>query len=264
MIYCLYVLVSAVGGLVVGVLGTGSSFILLPSLVLIFSALLPEIDPLRLAAGTTMATIAVGAIAGGIAQYRAGNVDLPLFRLTLAPYIVGSLAGPWINRLLPVRALGIYVSVLILIVASRMLLVGGDRLNTAEDYRAHRLPVSGVLVLISLGSSIAGIASGVFAIPYLSRFSLPMRTVVGTSTASAAVYALVGAAGFVSAGWSAPDLPPGHLGFVYLPAFAVMATTASILTPLGVRLARYADDRLLRVLFAVFLFSAAAAIAYTR
>src|SRR5690606_16818374 len=129
-----------------------------------------------------------------------------------------------------------------------------------RDFSAHRLEV--VLVLLGIGffSSFAGIASGIFAIPYLARFSLPMRTVIGTSTASAAVYATCGAIGYVSAGWSVPGLPDATLGFVYLPAFAVMATTAWIATPLGVRLAGRISERALRRSFALFLIAAAVAI----
>ena len=104
-------------------------------------------------------------------------------------------------------------------------------------------------------------ASGIFAIPYLiARFSIPVRTIIGTSTGAAAVYSTVGAIGYVSAGWSAPDLPEYSLGFVYLPAFLIMAVTASLFTPLGVRLASYINEQVLRRFFAVFLLVAAAAI----
>jgi uncharacterized membrane protein YfcA len=257
-----YALASAVGGLLVGVIGTGSSLVLLPSLVLIFAALLPDFDTLRLAAGTAMATMAVGAIAGAIAQYRAGHVDPKLLRLMLLPYVVGSLTGPWVSRLLPSQALTIYVAAVIAIVALRMLLVDRGKLGPSREYADHRFQIRIVLVGVGICSSVAGIASGIFAIPYLSRFSLPMRTIIGTSTAGAAVYATFGAIGYVSAGWSATNLPEGAIGYIYLPAFAVMAVTVSLFTPLGVRLARYVNERMLRKVFAVFLLVVATIIAF--
>jgi uncharacterized membrane protein YfcA len=262
--YWLYVLASGAGGLLVGILGTGSSLILLPSLALIFGAALPGGASLRLAAGTTMATMAVGAIAGAVAQYRAGHVDLKLLRLTVLPYALGALAGPWISRGLPATILGVYVSAVICVVALRMLFPGPRQAKPEQSYAAHPGQIRATLTLISVGCSIVGIASGLFAIPYLSRFSVPMRTVIGTSTASAAVYSTFGAIGYVSAGWSAPGLPDGHFGFVYLPAFAVMAVTASIATPIGVRLARFVDERSLKRLFAAFLLIAAGVIAFTK
>lgn len=264
MIFLSYVLVSAVGGLLVGLLGTGSSLLLLPSLTVIFTATMPGSDPLRLAAGTTMATIAVGAIAGAIAQYRHGQIDVRLLRLTLLPYVAGGLAGPWLSRLMPTQVLSVYVAALITLVAILMLRNGGTSANVARDYRDHRLEIQLVLLGIGVASSVAGVASGIFAIPYLSRFSLPIRAVIGTSTAAAAVYAVSGAVGYLAAGWSIADRPAGTVGFVYLPAFAVMATTALIMTPQGVRLAGRISDRLLRRGFAVFLLAAAATLLAVR
>jgi hypothetical protein len=142
-----------------------------------------------------------------------------------------------------------------------MLFMGRGIKSASRDYRAHRLEISAVLIGVGICSSVAAVASGIFAIPYLTRFSLPMRTIIGTSTAGAAVYATFGSIGYISAGWSAANLPEGALGYVYLPAFAIMAVTASIFTPLGVRLARYVNERMLRRLFAVFLLAAAFVIA---
>jgi uncharacterized membrane protein YfcA len=260
--YLLYVLASAVGGFLVGLIGTGMSLVVLPSLILIFAALLDGHDTLRLAAGTTMAAMAAGAIAGALTQYRAGHLDTRLFRWMLPPYIVGAMVGPWISKLLPSRFLSVYVAVMITAIAVRMLLASHAAPRSRRGYAGHRFEITAVLAGIALFSSIAGVASGIFAIPYMvARFSLPIRTIIGTSTAAAAVYSTVGAIGYVSAGWSAPNLPGGALGFVYLPAFLIMAVVASMSTPLGVRLASSVNERMLRRIFAVFLLVAAMAIA---
>jgi uncharacterized protein len=258
----LYVLVSAAGGLLVGVLGTGSSLIILPSLSLIFAGTMPEHDPIRLAAGTTMASIAVGAIAGAIAQHRRRNLDPRLFQMMVVPYMIGAISGPWAGRLLPTAALEGYVALLVAIVAARMLWTNGAPAQADRDYRSHRFELTLVFLAIGFFCSLAGIASGIFAIPYLSRFALPIRSIVGTSTASAAVFATVGALGYVSAGWSVADRPEASLGFVYLPAFVVLAATSAVATPLGVRFAGKFSERALRRSFAAFLFVAAIAIIY--
>lgn len=255
---------SAAGGLLVGVLGTGSTLLLLPALVLVFTATLPGADALRLAAGTTLASMSVGAVSGAIAQYRRGQLDLALFRHMLPPYVAGGLLGPWINRTVPVGLLSAYVSLLIFVMGLRMLFAAPAQPGAGRDYREHPIETRVVFLLIGIAGSVAGVASGIFAIPYLSRFSFSIRTVIGTSTASAAVYAICGTIGYVSSGWSAADLPGPALGYVYLPAFAVMATTAVVAAPLGVRAARHVDEAALRRLFAVFLLIAAAAVFLTR
>jgi uncharacterized membrane protein YfcA len=253
----LYVLVSAAGGLLVGALGTGSSLLLLPSLAFVFAGAFSEMDSLRLAAGTTMATMAVGALAGALTRYRVGDVDVRLLRLMGLPYIAGSLLGPWISRSLPTQVLGIYIGLILSVVALRMLLVNRPAASAWRDYQGRELEISVVLLAVGICSSVAGVASGVFAIPYLARFALPMRTIIGTSTAAAAVYSTFGAVGYITAGWSATDLPTGSLGYVYLPAFTIMALAAAVFTPLGVRLAHRLNEKILRRLFSVFLLTAA-------
>lgn len=264
MSFWLYVLASATGGLIVGMLGTGSGLIFLPLLILIFGSSMPAAISLRLAAGTTMAVAAVGAISGAIAQYRAGNVDTRLLGLTIPPYVLGALTGPWLSRILPTDVLGSYVALLIGIVAVRMLFARRARAMTEDGYSSHVFELCVVLTVIAIGSSIAGVSSGIFAIPYLLRFALPVRTVMGTSTAAAAVFASSSAIGYLTAGWSIAGRPAGSIGFVYLPVFVVMAVVATVTTPIGVRLAGRIREELLRRLFALFLLAAAAAVAFAR
>jgi uncharacterized membrane protein YfcA len=64
-----------------------------------------------------MASMAVGAIAGAFAQYRHRNFDLGLFRMTVFPYVLGAISGPWASRLLPSAALETYVAALVAVVA---------------------------------------------------------------------------------------------------------------------------------------------------
>lgn len=256
--YLIYILAGALGAFLVGLIGTGSSLIIMPVLVLVFPWVLAEYDTLRLATGTTMATMSVGAIAATYSQLRAGNVDSSLLRQAVIPYLLGALSGPWISRFMPSDWLRVYLSVLLVLVAVRML--GKKKASApAKAYRNHLGELRAVLFFVGLGSSVAGVASGIFTIPYLLRFALPVKTVIGTSTAGAALYSLFGTAGYISAGWSAPGLPPDTLGFVYLPAFLIMAVVVSVFAPLGVYLARFIDDEPLRRGFALFLLVAAGA-----
>jgi uncharacterized membrane protein YfcA len=258
--YIIYVLISASGGLLVGLLGTGSSLVIMPVLTLTFPQILPGYDVLRLAAGTTMATMAVGAVAGAYSQFRAGHMDLRLLRLALLPYICGALIGPWISRYLPTEALRFYLAVIIFSIAIKMLFQNSKKPSPVRSYQDHRLELSIVLLIVGVGSSVAGIASGIFTIPYLTRFDLPIRTIIGTSTAGAAVYSTFGAIGYLSAGWTADGLPEQTLGYIYLPAFVIMAIVTFIFTPFGVWLARYTNEHLLKRFFAFFLLAAAIAI----
>ncbi len=131
-----------------------------------------------------------------------------------------------------------------------------------RQWRDHPLEICAVLFGIGLASSMAGIASGIFAIPYLSRFAISLRTVIGTSTVGAALYSAFGTLGHISAGWTMADPPAWSLGYVYLPAVAVMAASGAICAPLGVHLAGRMNDRLLKKILAVVILVAAVIIAW--
>ena len=139
-------------------------------------------------ATTTMATMAAGAISATYSQFRVGHVDWRLLRFVCLPYICGAFVGPWISYYLPSDILRGYLAAIIVILAIRLLLIDKNQAPSTRDYRQHRVELSFVLLIIGIGSSIAGIASGLFTIPYLTRFSLSMRTIIGTSTAGAATF----------------------------------------------------------------------------
>ena len=254
-----FALIGAVGGLLIGLIGTGSSLVMMPALVLTFPLLFPEFDSLRLAVGTTVATMTVGALSAALTHFKQRNVDYNLIKLIWVPYVLGALAGPWVSRELPSGYLKAYLIVVITVLALRMLSKSERQRSQDKDYRHHRAEVGVVSFLITLASSVAGIASGMFMIPYLQRFQMTMFRIIGTSTTGAAIYSVSAVIGYLSSGWSTTHLPKGAVGFVYVPAFGVMALAMALAVPLGVHLARRMNDRLLRRIFALFLLAAAGA-----
>ena len=262
MTWIVLALAGATGALLVGMIGFGTSLVVLPTLAILFPTMLAPDTALRLATGTTMATMAVGAVAAGIARSRDEHVSWPLLRLAILPYAAGALLGPWTARYLTVDALRIYVAGMLMIVGLWSLARPGTGGSGQRKWREHKLELRAVLFGIGLASSMAGIASGLFAIPYLSRFAIPLRTVIGTSTVGAALYSAFGTLGHISAGWTMADPPPWSLGYVYLPALAVLAVAGAVCAPLGVRLAGRMNDRLLKNVLAVVILVAALVIVW--
>lgn len=262
MIWIALALAGALGALLVGMIGFGTSLVVLPALAILLPTMFAPDTALRLATGTTMATMAVGAVAAGVARSRDEHVFWPLLRLAILPYAAGALLGPWVARHLPADVLRLYVAGMLVVVAIWSFSRRGASSGGERQWHTHKLELRAVLFGIGLASSMAGIASGLLAIPYLCRFAVPLRTVIGTSTVGAALYSAFGTLGYVSAGWAAADLPPFSLGYVYLPALAVMAAAGALCAPLGVRLAGRMNDRLLKNVLAVVILCAAVVIAW--
>lgn len=261
MTWLLFALAAGIGAIGVGLIGFGSSLVILPTLAVFFPTMFASDVALRLAAGTTMATMTVGALSASIAQARSGRVEWQLIRLAILPYLIGALAGPWAARILPVQALRLYMAGVLVLLGLWTLRPRSGLPLRQRPWQSHKKEIGVVLFGIGFASSVAGIASGVFAIPYLGRFDLTMRTAIGTSTVGAAIYSVFGMLGYISAGWGTAGLPAWSLGYVYLPAFALMSATVAVCAPLGVRLAGRVSESLLRRLMSGFLLLAAVVIA---
>ena len=70
--------------------------------------------------------------------------------------------------------------------------------------------------------------------------------------------AIAGTAGYLIQGWRVPDLPAPSLGYVYLPALALVVMTSMLAAPVGARVAHRLPIKQLRRLFALLLYVFAA------
>ena len=118
MIWFALALAGAVGALLVGMIGFGTSLVVLPALAIILPTMFAPETALRLATGTTLATMAVGAVAAGITRSRDKHFSWPLLRLAIIPYAAGALLGPWIAAHLPVDVLRVYVAGMLVVVTA--------------------------------------------------------------------------------------------------------------------------------------------------
>jgi len=90
-------------------------------------------------------------------------------------------------------------------------------------------------------------------IPFLTWCKVPLRRAIGTAAANGLPIALAGAAGYIVQGSRVPDLPSPSLGYIYLPALALVVVTSMLAAPLGARVAHRLPVKRLRVIFALLL-----------
>jgi uncharacterized membrane protein YfcA len=86
---------------------------------------------------------------------------------------------------------------------------------------------------------------------------VPLNRAIGTAAANGFPIALAGTAGYVLNGLRVESLPEGSLGYVYLPALALIVAASMPLAPLGARLAHRLPVKRLRIVFALILFGIA-------
>lgn len=246
------VLAGIAAGLLAGLLGVGGGIVIVPVLFHIFSMVGMPLDlGMPLAVGTSLATIIVTSLASMRAHHRRGAVDWPLLR-RWAPWIaLGVCFGTLIAGIVSGVVLTAVFATVALAVALHMALSpDGLRLGPQLPDGAG---LGGLGIGIGGFSVMMGIGGGTLSVPTMVLFSYPIHRAVGTASAIGLIIAVPGTLGFALAGWGAPGLPPGSLGFVNLIGFAIIVPATVLAAPLGARLAHAIDKTLLRRAFALFL-----------
>jgi uncharacterized membrane protein YfcA len=244
--------IGAVAGVIAGLLGVGGGIVLVPAFLYCFRALgfdSPQIMHICLA--TSLGTIIFTAARSLKGHHDAGAVDWAVLRQWGLPVAAGALLGVLI-------ADGLRTTTLMMIFGVQGILVGLYLAVGRERWRlGDRMPVGltrGVTAtVIGFLSVLMGIGGGSFAVPLMKLFGRPIHQAVGTASGFGLLIAVPSVLGFLLAGPSA-GAPPLTVGAVNLPAMVVVIVATFITAPLGVRLAHRLDARLLRRIFAGFIF----------
>ena len=253
----LYLVCGAVAGLMAGLLGLGGGLVVVPLLNYIFqiTAAVPDELCLRLAVGTSLASILFTGLSSARAHARRGTVLWPWVRPLAPALAVGTVSGSFIAAGLPVLGLKAFFAFFVVAVAIQML---GDYYPASRGQKPGGAVLAAAGLLIGGISSLVGLGGGSMSVPFLRWSGAEMRQAVGTSAALGVAIAAAGAIGYIINGWGAPDLPPHSLGYVSLPATLGVAATSIFFAPLGARLSHALPVPLLKKFFTVYLFIIAA------
>jgi uncharacterized membrane protein YfcA len=116
----------------------------------------------------------------------------------------------------------------------------------------------GAGMIIGGASSMASAGGAFLSIPFLAWCSVPLRRAIGTAAAIGFPIAIAGTAGYLLQGLRVSALPAGALGYIYLPALALIVVTSMLAAPAGARLAHRLPVKRLRIVLAVVLYAMAA------
>lgn len=241
-----------VSGTLAGLLGVGGGIVIVPVLfnVLPFFGI-PEAVQMKLAVGTSLATIIPTSIQSARKHFAKGTMDVALLR-SLAPSIalgvaLGTVLAIWLKG----DALTAVFATIAVLVAVNMATTGAEwRLRESFPSGAPRHGIGGFIGTVS---AMMGIGGGTVGVPILSAFGAPMRAAVATASAFGIIIAVPATVGFAWAGWGNPLLPPLSLGYVNLLGVALIVPTSMLAAPWGVKLAHSIPPLLLKRLFALFL-----------
>lgn len=166
---------SALIGLSLGLIGGGGSILTVPILVYFLS-----VDP-HSAVAMSLAVVGATSLFGTILHYWKNNVDMKGGLIFGVAGIVGAFVGSPLTKLISSTTLLLSFGLLMIVVALVMLLrKGGD--NEKEDNAAS--PVKALMAGFGVGilTGFLGVGGGFLIVPGLVFFSgLPMKRAIGTS-----------------------------------------------------------------------------------
>lgn len=250
-----YLAVGAFVGFFAGLLGIGGGAAMVPALALIFAA--KQFVPghvVHLALGTAMATILFTSVSSVRAHHQHGAVNWATVRSVAPGIVAGTFGGALLASVLDVRLLTLVFTILIYSLAAQMLFGRKPQPGTIKQ---SFVGTSAVAAGIGVISSLTATGGGALVVAYLVKRGTPIHTAIGTAAGIGWPLAAAGTTGYILAGFGQPQLPDYSLGYVYLPAFAVIVIASMLVAPLGARLAHRTDSALLKKIFALVLFALA-------
>ena len=243
-----YLLLGALAGFFAGLLGVGGGAIMVPVLALLFAAQdFPQEHLMHLALGTSMAAIVFTSLSSLRAHHRHGAVRWPIVRSIAPGILLGTFLGAQLASVLPTRPLAIFFTVFMSYVAFQLFANIKPKPSRQLPGRFAMFATGGAIGAIS---ALAAIGGGTMSVPFMLWCNVKMHEAIGTSAAIGFPIALAGTAGYLLGGWQATHLPPGSVGFVYLPALAACVATSMLTAPLGAQAAHRLPVATLKKIFA--------------
>ncbi len=251
----LFLAMGLMGGFAAGLLGIGGGMILVPFTIMIFTAKHFGADVVvHMAIATSLATILFTSMSSVHAHHRHGSVLWPVVWLLSPGIVVGAWCGAWIGKQMNPTVLALFFGVFIAFAATQMLL-------GKKPAGARELPgasgMFGAGGVIGLMSGLVGAGGGFISVPFMSWCNVKIHNAVATSAALGFPVALAGTLSNIYYGWGAPNLPAHSLGFIYLPALALLAGASVVAAPLGAHMAHRLPVQKLKRLFALILYALA-------
>jgi len=239
-------------GTLAGLLGVGGGIVIVPVLFLLFPVLgVPEAIQMKLAVGTSLATIIPTSIQSARKHRARGTMDVPLLKKLWPSILVGVVIGTLLAIIVRGPVMSAVFAAVALLVAANMGLSGHEfRLRNSFPGEPGRSLLG---ILIGTVSAMMGIGGGTVGVPILSMYGAPIRAAVATASVFGVIISIPATLGLIYAGLGDPQLPPYSLGYVNLVGFALIVPSSMLATPWGVHLAHTIPPVVLKRGFAAFL-----------
>jgi uncharacterized membrane protein YfcA len=255
-----FLVLGATVGFAAGLLGIGGGMLMVPFITIVLTIKKFPADLIvHIAIATSLATIMFTSVSSVRAHHKRGAVSWHIVKLLVPGILIGSWIGPWIGKQMNGAALSFFFALFVAFSATQMLL---DRKPAASRELPQAPGMFGAGGVIGVLAGLVGAGGGFVSVPFMTWCNVKIHNAVATSAALGFPIALAGTLSNIYYGMSVPDLPPGSLGFIYLPALLVISLASVTTAPLGAKTAHNLPVKTLKKIFAAVLYSLAAYMLY--
>jgi uncharacterized membrane protein YfcA len=242
-------------------LGIGGGMLIAPFMTLILDHRGVGTDVgVKVAIATSMAMIAFTSLSSLRAHHQRGTVRWDIVKsLALGIAIGGALASAGVFAVLKGHTVSLVFAAFVGFSATQMLL---NKQPRASRQLPGAVGQSAAGVAIGFLSGLVGAGGAFVSVPFMVSRNVPMRNAVGTSAALGFPIALANTLGYIVSGSSLTGLPDGALGYVWIPALAVIGAGSVLTAPLGAKIAHRVPVAQLKRIFAMLLYSLAGYMLY--
>lgn len=243
-------------GFLAGLLGVGGGMLMVPFLTMMLTHQGVETGlAVKMAIATAMTTIMFTSVSSVRAHQKRGAVRWDIVRHMAPGIVVGALvAGVGVFALIKGRALAVAFAGFVGFSAVQMLRGGKPEAARQMPGTLGSAAAGGVVGFVS---GLVGAGGAFISVPFMTWCNVPIHLATGTSAALGFPIAAANTLGYVIGGWNLHTGVPGSLGFVVLPAVAVISLASVVTAPIGAKVAHGMDTRQLKRVFALLLFSLA-------
>jgi uncharacterized membrane protein YfcA len=256
----LFLLLGTFTGFAAGLLGIGGGMLMVPFITMLLTTRdFPRELIVHMAIATSLSTIMFTSLSSVRAHHKRGAVLWPVVKILAPGILIGSWIGPWIGTKLNSFGLSLFFAIFVGFSATQMLM---DKKPAASRELPQAPGMFGAGTIIGVLSGLVGAGGGFISVPFMTWCNVKIHNAVATSAALGFPIALAGTLSNIYFGMNEPGLPPGSLGFIYLPALLVISFASVFTAPYGAKTAHALPVKSLKKVFAIVLYALAAYMLY--
>jgi uncharacterized membrane protein YfcA len=247
-------LAGAIAGITAGLFGNGGGFVVVPALLAVFPFFTESSDELiKVAIGTSLASIDVSSLRSVQAHKKRGAVDFLVLKEWSGWLVIGVLIGLFIASKTSPQSLIVVFATGVLIYSIYFLfprLFAGTS-NTLTMPKG--VLKAGLASFLGGFSALLGIGGGTITVMTMVICNRSVHQAVATAAGVGFIIGLPGAIGFSLMGHNVNNLPYGTFGYINLPALVAISAGSILTAPIGAKWAHSLDEVSLKRMFGLYL-----------